>query len=212
MTDDPTLVVLTTAAVGVFHTLVGPDHYLPFIVLSRARKWSLRRTAGVTLFCGLGHLLGSLLLGAVALLFGLTVSHLEAVDTQRGAMAAWLLVVSGLVYLAWGLHRAIGHGHRHSMISPGALTPWMLFLVFVLGPCEPLIPVLLYPAVSGHPLTIVLVGAVFATVTLATMLIAVLMGTFGLSHLRLAGLERYGDACAGGVITLCGVGILYLGW
>ncbi len=212
MADDPTLLVFTAALVGVVHTLVGPDHYLPFIALSRARKWSLGRTAGVTLFCGLGHVLGSLILGAVAIALGVTVSRLEAVDSQRGELAAWILIASGLVYLAWGLRRATGHGHSHSAPNPGSLTPWMLFLVFVLGPCEPLIPVLLYPAASGNPLTAAVVVAVFAAVTLATMLAAVLVGTVGMGQLRLAGFERYGDAFAGGVITLCGAGILFLGW
>jgi hypothetical protein len=32
--------ILTAASIGFFHTLLGPDHYLPFIMMSWARKWS----------------------------------------------------------------------------------------------------------------------------------------------------------------------------
>ncbi len=39
---------LITAAVtiGFFHTLFGPDHYVPFIVMSKARKWSFSKQRG----------------------------------------------------------------------------------------------------------------------------------------------------------------------
>ena len=38
--------VLAAAALGVVHTLLGPDHYLPFIFLSRARGWSAASQPG----------------------------------------------------------------------------------------------------------------------------------------------------------------------
>jgi len=30
----------TAAGVGVIHTLLGPDHYLPFAAMARAGDWS----------------------------------------------------------------------------------------------------------------------------------------------------------------------------
>ena len=36
--------ILATAGVAITHTLFGPDHYLPFIMLARARHWSRLRT------------------------------------------------------------------------------------------------------------------------------------------------------------------------
>ncbi|MFC1674536.1 hypothetical protein ACFL1K_01385 [Candidatus Omnitrophota bacterium] len=37
------MVILTGTAlsIGFLHTLFGPDHYLPFIVMSKARQWSM---------------------------------------------------------------------------------------------------------------------------------------------------------------------------
>ncbi|MBL7071591.1 MAG: hypothetical protein ISS26_05425 [Candidatus Omnitrophica bacterium] len=46
---------ITAASIGFFHTLLGPDHYLPFIVIGKARKWSLAKLSIVTFLCGLGH-------------------------------------------------------------------------------------------------------------------------------------------------------------
>ncbi len=58
------LVLLASAAgIAFVHTLMGPDHYLPFVSMAVARRWSWRRVVVVTLVCGLGHLLGSVALG-----------------------------------------------------------------------------------------------------------------------------------------------------
>ena len=32
------VLIITAASIGFFHTLFGPDHYLPFIMMSWARK------------------------------------------------------------------------------------------------------------------------------------------------------------------------------
>ena len=62
---------LTSLSIGLLHTLVGPDHYLPFIVMGRARKWSLGRTAWITTLCGIGHVGSSVLLGMIGIAAGI---------------------------------------------------------------------------------------------------------------------------------------------
>ena len=32
---------VTAASIGFLHTLFGPDHYLPFIVMAKAKGWLL---------------------------------------------------------------------------------------------------------------------------------------------------------------------------
>jgi nickel/cobalt exporter len=83
------------------------------------------------------------------------------------------------------------------------MTPWVLFTIFVFGPCEPLIPVLMYPAARLDVWGIVLAALVFGVVTIATMLTIVTLGYAGLTRLPLAGMERYSHAAAGGALTLC---------
>jgi hypothetical protein len=34
----------TAATIGFVHTVLGPDHYIPFIAMSRARRWTLSKT------------------------------------------------------------------------------------------------------------------------------------------------------------------------
>jgi len=235
MSHDLTVLTVAAASIGFFHTLLGPDHYLPFVVMARSGEWSRVKTTWVTLLCGLGHVLSSVVLGVIGIALGLAVTRLGAVESFRGGLAAWGLIAFGLVYFVWGLRRAIRnrpHAHHHAHAdadvhshphthtdehvhvhekNAARTTPWILFIVFVFGPCEPLIPVLMYPAAKSSLFGIVLVAGVFSTVTIATMLGLVLTATFGISFLPMKRLERYTHALAGATVCLCGVAIRFLG-
>ena len=70
MTQDVGPLMVTAASIGFLHTLLGPDHYVPFIMMSWARRWSAAKTALITLVCALGHRAGSVILGLVVGLVG----------------------------------------------------------------------------------------------------------------------------------------------
>lgn len=232
MDSDLFILCTTAATIGFVHTALGPDHYLPFIVMTRARRWSLAKTTWVTLACGIGHVASSLLLGVVAILLTVSVFRIEALEAFRGSVAAWLLIGFGFAYFVWGVHRALRdrphshfspemagehHGHSHHDASGkknGELTPWFLFLLFVLGPCEPLIPLLMYPAAKSSFSGAILVSLVFAVTTMMTMLAIVLVGSWGIKRVRLGRFERFErftHAVAGATICLCGLSIQVLG-
>jgi ABC-type nickel/cobalt efflux system permease component RcnA len=236
ITPEVFILSATAASLGFFHTLFGPDHYLPFIVMSRARKWSLLKTMGITGLCGLGHIGSSVLLGTIGIALGAAVFKLEALESFRGNIAAWALIVFGLVYFAWGMRRAVRnrtHRHLHAHLDGTAhqhthvhaeehlhvhdqenrinITPWILFTIFVLGPCEPLIPLLMYPAAQKSLGGLVLVTTVFGGVTIATMTSIVLLSTLGINLIPMKKVERYTHALAGGAIFLCGISIVFLG-
>ncbi|MEK6528764.1 MAG: sulfite exporter TauE/SafE family protein [Nitrospirota bacterium] len=236
MTDELLILVIAAASIGFFHTLLGPDHYLPFIVMSRSRKWTLRKTTLVTVLCGIGHVLSSVVLGMIGIALGIAVSKLQAVESFRGSIAAWALIAFGLVYFIWGMRRALrnkphehlhkhedefSHGHTHNHNDThmhvhgekGAknITPWVLFTIFVFGPCEPLIPLLMYPAAKNSLIGLVLVTCIFGAITILTMLGIVLFSTFGVNLVPTARLERYTHAIAGATICICGVSIQFLG-
>jgi sulfite exporter TauE/SafE len=88
-----------------------------------------------------------------------------------------------------------------------SLTPWALFLIFVLGPCEPLIPVLMYPA-ARHSLTgVVVATVVFGITTITTMMLTTALGYRSLTEFRLARLEPYVHAIAGLAVVACGLAV-----
>lgn len=103
------------------------------------------------------------------------------------------------------------HVHVHDTNASESIAPWALFIVFVFGPCEPLIPVLMYPAAKNSLYGLLLVTGVFGTVTISTMLGVVLLSRAGVSFIPITRLQRYSHAIAGATILLCGLAIQILG-
>jgi len=130
-----------TIATAFLHTIIGPDHYVPFIAMAKSEKWSLAKTTLTVLYCGLGHTGSSIMFGAVGIAFGLSVTQIGAFESLRGSSAVWMLIAFELLYFVWGLRRA---SEKHlNQGRPPFLTPLILIAIFILGPCEPLIPILI---------------------------------------------------------------------
>jgi ABC-type nickel/cobalt efflux system permease component RcnA len=236
-----TAVALTAAGLGAMHALLGPDHYVPFAALARAGKWSRTRTVVITLLSGLAHVVSSVLLAAVGIMFGVAAKRLHFIESFRGQLAAWALIGFGLMYFLWGVRHAFrnrahahshvhpdgvvhGHGHAHhgehlhphfgSSVpqKPSAnFTSWVFFAIFVFGPCEPMIPLVLASALAFPPGGVLLIATAFAISTLLTMLGCVLVLKAGLDRLNVEMLERYAHALAGAAVALCGFAIYFVG-
>jgi nickel/cobalt transporter (NicO) family protein len=229
------LLSVTAISIGFVHTILGPDHYLPFIVLSQAKKWSLRKTMIITFFCGIGHVLSSVILGLIGIAVGVSVSKLVAVESFRGNVAAWLFIAFGLVYMIISIRNLVKkrkHSHHHFHYNKGEhlhehdhhnehthihekevfrTTPWVLFLIFVFGPCEPLIPLVMYPAAENNFQGAVIVAILFSIVTISTMMAIVLAFNLGLNKINLKPVEKYSHLIAGAMIFFSGLAIQFLG-
>jgi hypothetical protein len=212
------VLLLSTAGVAVLHTLSGPDHYLPFIVMGRARRWSTARTLFWTSLCGLGHVGSSVAIALAGVLLGFGLERVRFIEEFRGNLAAWAMIAFGLVYGAWGLKRALrqnhsSHDHEHAGAASGGfrLTPWVLFTIFIFGPCEPMIPLVMYPAAQGSWADVWTVVGSFSALTIGAMVAVVLLGQRGLQLLSLHWLDRFRHALAGGTVLLAGCAIQFLG-
>jgi nickel/cobalt transporter (NicO) family protein len=236
MTGELSILLITTISLAFFHTISGPDHYLPFIMISKARKWNLRKTITFTAVCGLGHVGSSVLLGIIGIGFGIAVGKLELWEGMRGTIISWLLASFGLLYTVWGIrhsfknkshihkhyhpesgiheheHNHYGdHTHIHANEGKRNITPWILFTIFVFGPCEPLIPIIMYPAAKFDFSLMVLLALIFSIITISTMIAAVVAANYGLKILHLKKIEMHYHALAGGTIFLCGIGMIFFG-
>lgn len=229
------VLLLSTAGVAVLHTLSGPDHYLPFIVMGRARKWSAARTMFWTTLCGVGHVGSSVLLALAGVIFGLGLERVQFIEEIRGNLAAWTMIAFGAIYCAWGLKKALrsrshahahthggrdhahthshggGHAHPHGETEGFRLTPWILFTIFVFGPCEPMIPLVMYPASQGSWSDVWVVVGAFSALTIGSMLTVVLLARQGIRLLATPRVERFSHAVAGGTICAAGCAIQFLG-
>src|ERR1035437_9285395 len=153
--------LITAVSLGFVHTLLGPDHYLAFIVLSKSLKWSRVKTLWITFFGGVGHVGGSVIIGLAGVALGLSLNKLNNIEAFRGNVVGWMIIIFGLIYTFYGVFKYFKKGyHTHHLpkfLLPKSIrayrhlptteieeqsdkivhiTPWILFLIFVFGPCE----------------------------------------------------------------------------
>jgi nickel/cobalt exporter len=250
MNSEFVILVTTAATLGVTHTALGLDHTLPFILLGRARAWSLTKTLGITGMCGSAHIASSVVVGLIGLSLGVALSSLEWFEAARGYWVAWALVAFGGAYAVIALanlrhrraHRHVhvqadgtvrrryhGHGQvessvneSHHALTAGQSTAFStplgngnlvasLFIVFLLGPCEALLPLMTAPSLRGSATASLVVAAVFGGATMATMLGLVTVGWFGLKWSWLTRLEPHLHWISGVAIASSGLAILFLG-
>ena len=233
MHTETTILLITAISVACLHTLAGPDHYLPFIVLSRSRGWSMTRTLCWTLLCGCGHVWSSVLLALCGAAIGWSLSRVSYLESVRGGLAGWALLAFGLAYAIWGyVQMKKGRVHKHfdiqddgsmvvyehangEAVPPSgrhAVTPWVMFIIFVLGPCEPMIPLLYLPAAKSSWHTMLLLIMVYTICTLAMMVLMVILGFQGIAFVQTKKLEQYIHVLGGLTILVCGAGMVFMGW
>lgn len=238
---DVQVLAWTALALGFLHTVLGPDHYVPFVMMAMAEGWSRLKTAVITGLCGLGHVVSSVVIAAALIVLGTAVegweeTSLAGLHEARGDIAAWALMGVGVAYALWSWRRVRrGHAHQHRHVhldgsahahehdhrdgdhlhvhgrSAHRLTPWVLFTVFVFGPCESLIPLMLAAWGLGGLGATTLTAAAFTVSTVATILGAVALLLAGVNLLPLRRMERWTGVVAGVSLVFCGAAIRFLG-
>ena len=232
--------LITAGALGFIHTILGPDHYLPFVMMARAQAWSRRKTALVTFVCGFGHVFSSLVIGAILAWGGMAAAEWAGSNwafwhEARGSLTAWFLIGVGAAFVIWGTVRAYRgkthshshfhvdsteHTHKHNHRQDHAhfhndkasrITPWVLFIIFIFGPCESLIPLMLSAWSTAGLGGIALVSLIFGLTTILTIMGTVTLLLAGANRLPFASLNRWSTSLAGLSLICCGVAIRWLG-
>jgi ABC-type nickel/cobalt efflux system permease component RcnA len=231
--------VLTTVAatgftVAFFHAAI-PTHWLPFVLVARARGWGKARTMAVTCLAGLGHVALTSLLGLVIAYFGFQLD--ESFGEIFPRIAGGLLLAFGAFYL-WRQFSGRGIVHHHppgSRHHPGATcgheageSHWQeemkgsplvsqqagewaaisgLFVMLTLSPCEGFLPVYLSGVQFGWKGFFVL-SAILAVATLAGMTLFTWLALLGFERFRLKSFERYEAALLGTLFVVLGLLIM----
>src|SRR5215472_14784491 len=98
------LLLVAAGVVAILHSIM-PDHWVPLAVIARTQRWSMLHVMRVTLLASLGHVITSLILGGIIAWIGLQFQH--EIETQQGHIVGAVLVLTGVIFLTWGL---VGHG------------------------------------------------------------------------------------------------------
>lgn len=229
-----TTIAATGFSVAFFHAAI-PTHWLPFVLVSRARGWRRGKTLAVAAFAGLGHVALTSLLGLLIAWFGFQLQ--EQAERWFPIAAGGVLLLLGAIYFwrQWrggvlhhhapgGHHRAspaCGHEHGQSHwdaeLKESALGErqgdWSavggLFVMLTLSPCEAFLPVYLSGVQFGWRGFFVLSG-ILAVATLAGMLVFTWLTLVGLDRFSVQRFERYEAALLGAIFTVLGLMLLLL--
>ncbi len=110
MTDPLAVLLATTVATAILHTLI-PDHWLPFVLVARSEGWPMRRTLALTAGSAALHVVVSLGLGFATQALGRGAEAAVGIGESIEHVAAALLILFGVLYAGWFLLRG---GHHHS--------------------------------------------------------------------------------------------------
>ena len=193
-------VAATGFVIAFLHAAI-PTHWLPFVLVGRAQGWSGRKTLGVAVLAGGGHIASTVALGVILTVAGMALLDDFGPLLARGA--GLLLIAVGLYYLL--LRRARGADAAPAPRRFRSDRTAILGLVGVLSlsPCESFLPVYLSGVRYGWG-GFLMLTAVLAAATLIAMLAFTSLSMFGVARLRLTLIERYENALLGGALCLLG--------
>jgi ABC-type nickel/cobalt efflux system permease component RcnA len=225
------ILLATAFSIGFVHTIIGPDHYLPLALFAKANKWKKKKLYFSTVMSGFAHVIGTVILGFLGILIGISLNTIDFIQESRADFATWVLIAFGFFYFLYGIRHARKskmhshehshgdfkhthehnhfHDHSHMHTEKSNKSFWVLFLFFVLGPCEALIPILMYPAAEQNYLLVTSVVFVFGITTILTMLVAVHFAYKGINFINFKKIENHWHSIAGATIMLSGAAILF---
>ena len=112
------ILIATAALVAVTHTLI-PDHWLPYVAMSRGKGWSTGKTMRVTAIGAAIHLVTTAIIGLLLGFVG--IAAINVISDKADFIGGILLLAFGL-YFTWkgwkaykfgGGHSHAGHSHPH---------------------------------------------------------------------------------------------------
>jgi hypothetical protein len=206
-----------------------PTHWLPFVLMGRARRWGLARVLQVTALGGCCHILVTCLLGA-----GLVyLSEQAGWDPEHGEgyaekLAPLLLLGVSLVYVVLHIasrgrhhhhfpiaasddrpHTAGEHVHEHGHRLAEGATIGTLIAVMTLSPCEAAIPIFL-PAAAYGWWGVGLLAAVLLVVTVLGMTALAGLGHRGIELVKSEFIEHNERLLLGVILAILGAAGLLL--
>lgn len=237
MTDTVlTTVAATGFTVAFLHASI-PTHWLPFVLVARARGWGRGKTLAVTVLAGLGHVGLTSLLGLLIAWFGFQLD--ERIGRLFPLLSGGILLVIAVTYF-WRQWRGTGICHHHppggnhhagdhcaepkeqshwqeelhaSPLASRASGDWTaisgLFVMLTLSPCEGFLPVYLSGVQFGWKGFVVL-SLILAVATLVAMTLLTGLALVGFERFRIERYERYEAGLLGALFAVLGLVVMLL--
>jgi ABC-type nickel/cobalt efflux system permease component RcnA len=207
------ILMSSAALVGFVHSL-APGHWLPVVLLAKARRWKPSVAAAASLVTAGGHIFLSIVLAAIAIAAGATYlhEHEELIEKYAGLG----LAIFGILYAIFSFRRhSHCHGHTHHGPNPPArdktLKRTVLFLFSVgFSPCVAVLPVFVASMPFGWT-GYLLTGVSFSFGVIAALAGSSLVVSAGVLKLDHPIFEHFGDVLTGVGVALLGLVLFVTG-
>jgi nickel/cobalt exporter len=196
---------------SLIHALI-PNHWIPLIAISKAEKWTQRRTLWATVITGFAHTFSTIIVGIIVGIIGYKLStSYQFISTVAAPI---ILVGLGIIYVALDIR---GNLHPHHEPDPAPAnsektdkSKWRAILTSLsvamfLTPCIE-IEAYYFQAGTIGCMGIFIVSAVYLAMTIIVMLLLVYLGMKGIQTFNSHFLEHHEKGITG--IVLMGLGIL----
>ena len=185
-----------------------PTHWLPFVLVGRAQRWSVGQMMGAVGAAGVAHIASTAVVGSLIVAAGLALE--QWITGLLPHLSAVLLFIFGAFYLVKSALRrpALAGGPSLELTEPTvghAAAFWGLVAMMAITPGEVLLPIYMSSAQEGAGALVALTLA-FLAGTLLGMGVFTALARAGWSILRLERWARYEGAFLG--IALIGLGLL----
>lgn len=198
-----------TILLSVIHAAI-PNHWMPFVVLSKTEGWSLVETMWVTFISGLSHSISTVALGI--LIGGIGYSLSQEYLFVGKVIAPLLLIFMGLIYFSLDLRHS-HHEHLPEKKDVKGRSKFMLILILsgamFFSPCLEIESYFFTAGAQGW-LGIWTVAALYPLLSVGTMLVFVTFGRKSLQGFSGAFLERHEKKITG--FTLISLGVIAYFW
>lgn len=203
------LIVWGAVIVAVLHSL-ELDHWMPYVVTARARRWKTGVTLRMAFSGAVAHLVSTTLIGLVLILFGEGLKKVFEKGLQIGIGAVVTLI--GLFFIQRGFRifrqkeshaEHCGH-HEKTLLADEGKGSFFLGAVYGLRPCLEAMPIFISASRLGlKPALYTVLG--WALASIIGMVGIVWLGTVCLEKIRVEKLERYNELITGLIITAIGI-------
>jgi hypothetical protein len=194
----------------------APDHWVTLCLLGKVAKWTRGKLLLVSLVTGLGHVLLSVALGLA--IVGVGVLFTKSLSAQITLGTGVLMLVGGLVYAGRELLSKRTEDYRQEAQSEylkagggtGRKVGYFAVLGAALSPDLSILPIFVLAVPAGFSLAIDTAVA-FGSASILSLVIFVLLGSWGLDRIFEKIPPRYNAALVGFVVAAVGAYIVLFG-
>lgn len=207
--------ILGAATVAFLHSF-APDHWVPLVAIARGSSWSMKRLGFIAALAGICHVVVSTALALGAVWLGMQMESLSGINALRGDAAVWVLIGFGVLYTLWGMYTARRSATCHEGLSKEELLQQyatrrvlILLLIMVIGPAEPIVP-LLFVAYDMGTLALCLVGCAFTIMLSVMIVLQCCLAYAGVRRIQNNWFERHVHTLSGIAVLATGLLLLFM--